>query len=320
MRTFGAVAWQNFACTMREPALLIAVLAALGLLALAPLGTAFGFHEQEGLVRDIGLSTIFLGAILVAMLAGTRRESEALRALVMVRPVGPGAYYLGSFAGVALAAAVAGGTIACMGAALLRHSGVVAFDREAWTYAAGAVLLALVAGAWRNLRAGRSFPAGAVGTLCVLSVVAACVALLRAPGGGLRAALSDADVLLLQVEALTLCAGLAVLCAVWAGSMLLGRPGGMLAGGAVIVLGQTKEYFGAALDALPVPLGPLVPNFQLVWGGDFFYGDIAVLPWDFVAHGAGALCAWSAAAVLLGLACFPCRTGRGIRAPELGAR
>ncbi len=320
MRTFGAVAWQNFVCTMREPALLVAVLAALCLLALAPLGTAFGFHEQQGLVRDIGLSTVFLGGILAAMIAGTRRESDALRALIMARPIGPGAYFLGGFAGVALAAAVAGGAIACMGAVLLRDSAGIAFDREGWAYAAAAVLLALGAGAWRNIRAGRSFPAGALGALCVLSAAAACIALMRAPGGGLRAALSDADVLLLQAEALTLCAGLAVLCAVWAGSMLLGRPGGMLAGGAVIVLGQTKEYFGAALDAIPLPLGPLVPNFQLVWGGDFFYGDITVLPGSFVAQGAAALCAWSAAAVLLGLACFPCRAGRGIRAPELGVR
>ena len=319
MRSFGAVAWRSFAGALREPALLVAVLAALCLLALAQLGMAFGFREQQGLVRDIGLSTIFLGGILAAMVAGTQRESDALRALVMTRPIGPAAYFLGGLAGAALAGAVAAAAIACMGAVLLRDAPGLAFDGESWVYAAAAGLLALGAGAWRSFRGGRSFSSGALGALCVLSAAAACVAFARAPGGGLRAALSDADVLLLQAEVLTLCAGLAVLSAVWSGSMLLGRPCGILAGGAVIVLGQVKESFGAVLDAIPLPLGLLVPNFQLVWGGDFFYGDITVLPWSFVARGAAALCAWAAGAALLGLTCFPCRSGRGVSALESGA-
>ncbi len=320
MRAFGTVTWQSLVCAFREPALLIAVLAAWCLLVLAPMGTVFGFHEQEGLVRDIGLSTVFLGGILVAMVAGTRRESPALTALVLLRPVSPSTYLLGSFAGVGIAAALADGALACSGAVLLRHSGTSSLDRDACALAGGAVACALCFGAWRNWRAGRSFSANALGSLCVGSAVAAALAAVRSPAGAWRTALEEADVLLVQAEALTLCAVLAVACAVWGGSALCGRAAGMAFGAVVVVLGQTKEYLSAAVDVLRAPLAVLAPNFQLVWGGDFFYGDIVTLPWAFVVQGAGALAAWSAGVVLLVSAAFLWGGETGIRATELRRR
>ena len=58
-------------CSLREPALFIVLGASVLLLILAPAGTAMGFEEQESLVRDIGLSTLLLSGILVAMVTGS---------------------------------------------------------------------------------------------------------------------------------------------------------------------------------------------------------------------------------------------------------
>ena len=84
----------SFARTVREPALFVVLVASLILLILAPVGTVLGFHEQESLVRDIGLSSLLLSAILTAMItAGTGEMRRGPTRLLLLRPVGRATFY-----------------------------------------------------------------------------------------------------------------------------------------------------------------------------------------------------------------------------------
>jgi hypothetical protein len=314
-----AAARFTFLRAVREPALAVTVGASVLLLLLAPAGTALGFHEEESLVRDIGLSTLLLGGILVAMVTGIGGDGRTAAArLLVLRPPGRGGFYAGSFAGSLGAALMVNAAIALCAVILLRHRAVAFADEPAFLMV-GAVMAGAVAwGAVRNFRTGRSFVGGALAAAFLLGLVGAGAALFWAPRGGLRVALSSEDVMLLQAVLLCFFTAAAAFTAVWAGSAILGRTGGMAAGWAVVVLGVVRESFGAAPLVLRAPLGVLVPNLGLVWSGDLFYADLDTLPWTFVGAGCLHLAAWSAGAALLGLAATLCRRNDSAAARRLG--
>ena len=303
----------SFTGTIREPALFVVLGASLILLFLAPLGTVLGFHEQESLVRDIGLSTLFLSGILTAMItAGAGETRRAATRLLVLRPVGRAAFYAGTCAGALVAALGVNVTVGLYGFVILRHRAVAFADRDAFLSVGGAALLAVLWGAFRNYRSGRSFVANALGAALVLSVLAALAGAFRGPDGRLRGALPVDDVLLIQTQLLCLFMAVAIFAAVWAGTVSFGRIGGMLAGWAVIGAGIIKESLSALPAAVGTPIEVLVPNLGLVWGGDLFYADLLTLPWAYVWSGCLYLAVWSSAALVTGLAVFLCRRASGL--------
>ena len=121
----------TFLRCLREPALAVVLGAAMILLFLAPAGTALGFHEEEALIRDIGLSTMLLAGILIALVtagAGDRRGGATQ--LLSLRPAGGAAFHAGACAGALLAALAANLVVACNAFVLLRHRPLVAAARD----------------------------------------------------------------------------------------------------------------------------------------------------------------------------------------------
>ncbi len=307
MEGFNAVFRFYFYRSLREPAVLAAVIVSVLLLLLAPLGTAFGFHEQESLVRDVGVSTIFLCAILVSLVCAGIREREQNTWYVLLRPLSRFTYTSGSFAGILCCALLVNAAIGCLGFVVLRTSPEGFSESFAFSASIGAIGGALLWGAWRNLRTGGPFVSAALSAFLLLSALFFLWALWKEWGRGDGELLQEEQVLLVQAELLCIVSALSVSAAAWAGGMLLGRLGGIGLGVVILVLGMVKEE----LDGLPVFLrlpGELVlPNFDLLYSGDLFYADVLVLPWAYVASSLLYLGVWSAALFLIGSGGFFCR-------------
>ncbi len=320
MHGFSAAVRFTLLRSMREPALVIVVGASILLLLVVPAGTALGFHEEESLMRDVGLSTILLSGILIALVAGgVHAGGIAATELLALRPSDRGVVFAGTAAGALLALLIGNGVVLFCGSVILRHRTLAFADAPAFVMAGGVVLLSILWGAYRNARTGRSFVTGAVAGALILSVLAALLAAVWAPEGRLRTTLPPEDVILLQTELLCLFMSLAVFAAVWTGSTLCGRVGGVVTGWSVVIAGVVRENLLGLPSFLEMPLAVLVPNLSLAWGGDLFYADVATLPWAFVGSAVLYLSLWSAGALLLGMGVSLCRGSRGLRGAELRA-
>ena len=110
---------------------------------------------------------------------------------------------------------------------------------------------------------------------------------------------------------------LAVFAAVWTGSCVLGRAGGVGLGWAVVILGVVRDSLAAAPAFLREPVRLLVPNLGILWSGDLFYADVLTLPWSFVGYGCLYLAVWSSGAILVGMTVSLAACTEGLRGTDL---
>jgi len=302
MRGFGAAFRFGFLSALREPALFVVFAATVLLLLLAPLGTAFGFREEESLVRDVGLSTLLLGAVFVAVVVGGAASgSRAVNEILGLRPAGKTILYAGSSLGALSAATLVNLSLSLCGFVLLRHKEIVFADRRALLLAFSVPVLAIFFGVLFNFLKRRSFSACALTSSLVLSLLAAGVAFFWSPRGTFRTTLPAEDVLLLQAELLSLSLGVVFVAAVWAATRVFGRVGGIAATWITVVFGVLYENLSVLPPYLASPLKTLLPDLGLLWSGDLFYADLLTLPWSYVALGCLYSLTWSLAALALGL-------------------
>ncbi len=106
-----AIAGNAFRETVRQPVFCLVLGVAAAMIALSPTFSMFTLMESVKLVQDIGLSTILLAGLLLAVLSASTVVTEELRGrtaqMVVSRPVGRGEFVLGKFLGLLLAQAVA---------------------------------------------------------------------------------------------------------------------------------------------------------------------------------------------------------------------
>ena len=112
MRALWAIAKNAFAELTRQPIYGILVLVGMALIAFSPLIAMFTYMQDIKLVVDMGLGTIFMMGMALAVLCATQvvsREIEAKTAgAVMSKPVGRLTFVAGKFLGVSMAMAMAG--------------------------------------------------------------------------------------------------------------------------------------------------------------------------------------------------------------------
>ncbi len=105
------IGWNAFRETVRQPVFCVVLAIAGGLIALSPVFSMFTLLESERLVKDMGLSTILVAGLLLAVLSASNVVSEEVRGrtalMVVSRPVGRWAFVAGKFLGLALAQLVA---------------------------------------------------------------------------------------------------------------------------------------------------------------------------------------------------------------------
>lgn len=182
------IARNTFIESLRQPIFLLLILINALLQILTTWSTGFtmtyeGSAEVSGdnrMLLDIGLSTIFLFATLMAAFVATAvfsREIENKTVLTVVsKPVGRPTLVLGKFLGVAVAILIAAVTMLCFLLLSIRHGVMTTaadeLDGPVLVFGLGLGFLALAIAAWCNFYYGWSFPQIAVVLLAPFMVLA----------------------------------------------------------------------------------------------------------------------------------------------------
>jgi ABC-2 type transport system permease protein len=142
------IARNTFTETIRQPVYAVIIVSALFLFLMSPSLTMYSMSDDNKLLREIGLSTLFLSGLFIAIFAAAGAVTEEIETktitTVLTKPVARPVFILGKFFGVGAAVMLAHyiGTIALL--LTMRH-GVLATasDTHDWT-----VITVAVAAGW----------------------------------------------------------------------------------------------------------------------------------------------------------------------------
>ena len=171
-----AIAKNTFIETLRQPIYAIIIVIALIMMSLAPAISAYTLDEDIKLLRELGLSTLFLAGLFIAIFSATGAITEEIETktitTILSKPISRPVFVIGKFIGLAGGVAIA--HLVCTIAYLMaiRH-GVLerATDEMDWTVIAaggGAILLTLILTGFLNYTYEWNFPGTgiAIGTIC----------------------------------------------------------------------------------------------------------------------------------------------------------
>ena len=282
-----AIARNCFLESIRQPVYAVLLLAGVLALVLNANLAAYTFEDDDKLLVDLGLSTLFLAGLLLAAFTATSvlsREIENKTVLTVVsKPVGRPAIVVGKYLGVAAALTVAFWTLAAAFLLSVRHrvrpgaDVADAFDLPVLTFALLFGGLAIGAAALLNYLYRRPFPSVLAGSLAVGLTAALGMVWCIDRQWRLQHPLTDWNSQLMIALALVLEAILVLAAVAIAASTRLGQVMTLMVCVAAFLAGLVSEYFlgarlaGAADGPLALALRPLyvaVPNLQAFWMAD----------------------------------------------------
>jgi len=165
-----AISKNTFIETLRQPIYTVIIVFALILMFLAPAISMYTLDEDVMLLRELGLSTLFLAGLFISIFAATGAITEEIETgtitTVLSKPVNRPTFVAGKFFGVCAAVTLAHFLITMTFLMVVRH-GVLesASDEIDWTVvtaAGSAILLAITITAFLNYLYDWSFPATAI--------------------------------------------------------------------------------------------------------------------------------------------------------------
>jgi ABC-type transport system involved in multi-copper enzyme maturation permease subunit len=321
------IARNAFLESIRRPVFGVLLLAGLLAMVLNVSLAAFTLDDDNKILVDLGLSTLFLCGLLLAACTATTvltREIENRTVLTVVsKPVPRPAVVLGKYLGVVAALTVGFWTLTVAFLLTLRHrvpSGTDQegdFDMPVLVLGFLAVVVAVVMAGATNYLHGRPFSStfviGLVATASAAIIGVACLDRHWRVQNPLRE--WDAQVMIavaLVFEAVLLLAAVAI-----AASTRLGNVMTVLVCGGVFLAGLVSEYFLGSLLAretaaptwarwLAWPLYAAIPNMQFFWTADALTQGHA-LTMTHLAHVSLYMVAMSAAFIGLAVALFQSR-------------
>lgn len=260
-------------CTeaIRQPIHAILLLVGIGLLAVNPLVSAFTLGDDDLLLLELALSTVFVCGMFLAAFTAALSLGEEIRRhtvlAVLAKPVSRPALLIGKFLGIAVALASAWWIWGLALLLSLRHGApmrrIDPADGPVLVVGFGALLLALFLAFWENWRRRRSFPARLVRHLLVIGTAGALIALSFDPEWRWQGPAADLDGDVLGATLLLLEAMLLLGAAALAASTRLGTMATLAATGAVFVAGMVGGSIAG--DAA---WRRLLPDLQLLWVSD----------------------------------------------------
>ena len=175
-----SIARNTFIETLRQPVYLVIIIAALLLFLLSPSLSMYTMSDDNKLLRELGLSTLFITSLFIAIFSASGAVAEEIENKTIItvlskpvkRPIFIIAKFLGVFAAVALAHYIC--TIALLMA--IRHGVIGAvWETHDWTVilAAGAsIVLAMLLTAFFNYAYDWKFSSTMVGLIAVFATLA----------------------------------------------------------------------------------------------------------------------------------------------------
>lgn len=273
------VARNTFTESIRQPIYMVLLLLVSGLLGMSPAFTAYTLEDDNKLLLDLGLSSIFLGGLFLAAFttAGVLDREIRNRTVMTVlsKPIARATFILGKFLGVLGAIVTAHWVwslvflLSARHGVLMRASDVV--DRPVLIFGLGAVAVALATALYRNYLRGRVFASALTYALVPCLTVAYMAVLFFDRRWHPQPPVTDLDPQLLLALLLVL-EGLAILSAVAvAASTRLGQMLTLTACSVVLILGLTSNtIFGGFRDSSFLARAGyvMVPNLQFMWLAD----------------------------------------------------
>jgi ABC-2 type transport system permease protein len=106
-----SIAKNTFVETLRQPIYAVILISALLLFVLAPSISMYTLDEDVKLLRELGLSTLFLAGLFIAVFSATGAITEEIESktitTVLSKPVGRPIFVLGKFLGISMAVIIA---------------------------------------------------------------------------------------------------------------------------------------------------------------------------------------------------------------------
>ena len=284
-----AISHNTYKESIRQPIFVVLLLMVSGLLALTPAFTAYTLDDDDKLLVDLGLSTIFLGGLFLAAFttAGVLDREIRNRTVVTLlsKPVARPLFIVAKFLGVFAAMTTAHwiwSTVFLLSAqhgVLMRASDVS--DQPVLAFGLGAAALSFLLALWANYFRGRVFASWLTFSMAPLLTLAYGGALCFDREWELHGPAMEFDGQLL-IALLLVLEGLAILSSVAvAASTRLGQLMTLLTCTIMLCLGLTADYLYqsyASLSGLAHALILLVPNFQFLWLADALSEENPVNP------------------------------------------
>jgi len=271
----------TFLESIRQPIFSVLIFVGGLMLVFNPLLSAYTMDDDNKLLVDMGLSTLFIIGLVLAAFTATgvlSQEIENRTVLTVVsKPVARPAFIVGKFFGVAAALFVAYWTLAAVFLLSVRHQVMQTardhFDQPVITFGLGAALLAFLLATAANYYYRRVFTSTFVLLIATLQTLAWVLVMFIDKQWRFQPFMTDVDPQLLLgiamvFEAVLILAALAV-----AVSTRLGQVMTLALCAGFFMLGLVSDYlFGrdAVQEQFPWTqwLYLVIPNFQFLWPAD----------------------------------------------------
>jgi len=290
--TVLAVARNAFLESIRQPVFVVLLVVGILALVLNVNLAAFAFEDDNKLLIDLGLSTLFIVGILLAAFNATgvlSKEIESKTVLTVVsKPVSRAALVVGKYLGVAAALAVGFWVLTAVFLLAVRHR-VQAGVRMEDTFDMPVLVFSLLFGGLALLVAGlanylyrRPFPS--VFTLALAVAMAATVGIVWCVSRewAFQNPLTEWDPQVMMALGLVFEAVLVLAAVAIAASTRLGQVLTLVVCFGVFLVGLVSEYFLGTVVAAPAgeggrsglarlfawPLYAAIPNLQFFWSAD----------------------------------------------------
>ncbi len=283
------IAWNACLESIRRPVFGVLLLAGMLALVLNVGLAAFTLDDDNKILVDLGLSTLFLCGLLLAACTATTvltREIENRTVLTVVsKPVPRPAVVVGKYLGVAAALTAGFWTLTVAFLLTLRHrvpvgdEQTVAVDAPVLVFGLLALALAVTLAAAANYLGGRPFTSTFVAALVATATAALVGVWCLDRGWRLQNPLGEWDAQVMIAVALVFEAVLLLAAVAIAASTRLGGVMTLLVCAGVFLAGLVSEYFLGSLLAgetagaawvrwLVWPVYAALPNMQFFWAAD----------------------------------------------------
>lgn len=282
-----AIAKNTFTEALRQPVYAIIIIAALIMFFISPSITMYTMDDDNKMLREIGLSTIFLSGLFIAIFTATGAITEEIDSktviTVLSKPVPRPIFIFGKFLGIAAAVLVSHYLLTIAHFLMLRH-GVLetASDTHDWSVislAFGSVLIACLLGTFMNYFYDWKFTSTATIILTIAATLAIAILIFidrdwKYNPANNNFALFDLYASALLFQAVMVLVAIAVMLSTRFNIIIT-----LTSCIAIFLLGLINDYlFGKAAEtAIWAKIArAITPNFQIFWITDAIYEGVAI--------------------------------------------
>lgn len=276
---FAAICSNTFTEVVRQP--IFGVLLAVGTMAMVlnPAIAAYTMEDDNKLLKDLGLSTLFVVGLFLAGFGATgvvSQEIENKTVLTVVsKPIGRWVFIAGKFAGIAAALVIACYLLSLVFFMTVRHTVMwatwIEYDLPVIIFGSSAMVLAVVVAAWGNYARGWHFGAAAVFLSLPLMTVAGVLICLIDKKWQVQPITTDLDPQLFAATLLIFLAVLVLAAVAIAASTRLGQVMTLVVCSGSFVLGLISSYVFGRFSEDSILAGiayRLTPELTFFWISD----------------------------------------------------